>query len=348
MTTIRIRPEELRRTADMVSEAADRVVAAVTDVDSVVRQVDPGFDGHRADAFNRRYQRACRELQMWDDLLRSFAASLNVAADAFEQADRPDNSVPVPPPIITPPAEPPAPPPVNPPPVPPPAVTPAGPPGPAYFGNGVNPQHPAIGGAARPPSVDANGYGNWGGYNVGQLVRMIDDPNAPWMNAANASPDRIRAIIRYLNPGGPNDPTAPDSLRYQGPPAGTCNAFAKDAMWLMGAPLPYHAAANEGWANNRSVTQQHQWLLANSQPLSDNPGTGWYRVTPQQAQAFANQGQPALQINDGHVALVAPEPVGENRGGNPPYVAEGGAPSTLSNGAYRSNRGKYDHFVYVY
>lgn len=343
--TIRIRPQDLRDVAESLADAAARVTEAVAEVNCVVQQVDPGFDGRRADAFYHRYRRACGQMQAWDDLLCAFAAKLQAAADVFEQADKPENGVPTPLP-----AEPPVEPaptlplPVNPP------ITPprSGPPGVEYFGSGVNPQHPAIGGAARPPSVDTNGYGHWGEYNVGQLVRTIDDPNAPWMNATNASPDRIREIIRYLNPGGPNDPNAPDSRRYQGPPAGTCNAFAKDAMWLMGAPLPYHAAANEGWANNRSVTQQHQWLLANGQALSDNPGTGWYHVSPQQAQAFANQGHPALQINDGHVALVAPEPAGVSHGGNPPYVAEGGAPATLSNGAYRSNRGSYDHFIYVY
>ena len=227
---------------------------------------------------------------------------------------------------------------------------PAGRPGDEYYRlPGVYPQHPMIGGSARPPAVDANGYGNWGQYDVGQLVRMIDDPNAPWMNGSNASPERISQIIRYLNPGGPNDPNAPNSMRYQGPPEGTCNAFAKDAMYLMNAPFPYHAASNAGWANNYSVTMQHDWLKSVAQPLPTNapPTTGWYRVSSAEAQAFANRGLPSLQINSGHVALVAPEPAGQSRGGNPPYVAEGGAPQTVSNGAYR-NRSGYDYFVYVY
>jgi WXG100 family type VII secretion target len=227
---------------------------------------------------------------------------------------------------------------------------PAGIPGSEYYSiPGVNPQHPQIGGSARPPSVDANGYGNWGKYNVGQLVRMIDDPNAPWMNGGNQSPDRITQIIRYLNPGGPNDPNAPDSQRYQGPPEGTCNAFAKDAMYLMNAPFPYHAAANQGWQGNYSVGMQRDWLMnvANSLPSSGQPNTGWYHASPEQAQTFANSGNPSIQINPGHVAVVVPEPSGSSRGGHPPYVAEGGAHSTLSNGAYRDRSG-YDYFVYVY
>lgn len=228
-----------------------------------------------------------------------------------------------------------------------------GPPNGDYYGNGVNPQHPDIVGAANRPKIDPNGYGQWGSYNVGRLVRMVDDPAAPWMTADNRSPERVREIIRYLNPGGgnPNNPTVPFNGRYQGPASGTCNGYAKDMMYLMDAPLPYHASASKGSGGNFSASDQHAWLNQNSRNESiGSQGGGWYKASSEQAQHYANQGFPALQVNDGHIAVVVTEPDGDpSKNGHPPYVAEGGAHSTLSNGAYRNGReSQYDHYVYIY
>jgi hypothetical protein len=90
---------------------------------------------------------------------------------------------------------------------------------------------------------------------------------------------------------------APDNKTY-------CNIFAEDVMRAMNAPLPQMVVNDMvGWLKENRAT------------------SGWRRVDERMAQQMAKEGHPSIAIaanvnpsKHGHVAVIRPASVGDNRG----------------------------------
>lgn len=89
MSTIYIRPEEVRGKASELKKHAKNILAAVNTVDSEVKTLGPEvYDGVSAERFRTSYNRIRTQLQSFDDLLEAFASQLIQIANDIEQADK--------------------------------------------------------------------------------------------------------------------------------------------------------------------------------------------------------------------------------------------------------------------
>ena len=87
------------------------------------------------------------------------------------------------------------------------------------------------------------------------------------------------------------------SKRYRRDSSNTyCNIYVSDVTNALGVYIPR-------WVNGEklSATGMKGWLEA---PLAQD--LGWREVTPEEAQALANEGIPAVAVTSGHIAMVIP------------------------------------------
>jgi len=89
MTTIRIRPDEVRGIASELKKHAKNILTAVNAVDSEAKTLGPEvYDGVGAERFRQSYNRIQTQLQSFDDLLEAFASQLIQIANDLEKADK--------------------------------------------------------------------------------------------------------------------------------------------------------------------------------------------------------------------------------------------------------------------
>ncbi|MHA1279113.1 MAG: WXG100 family type VII secretion target [Candidatus Helarchaeota archaeon] len=89
MTTIVIKPDEVRARASELKKHANNILAAVNTVDNEVKTLGPEvYDGVSAERFRTSYNRIRTKLQSFDDLLEAFASKLIQIANDMEQADK--------------------------------------------------------------------------------------------------------------------------------------------------------------------------------------------------------------------------------------------------------------------
>lgn len=147
-----------------------------------------------------------------------------------------------------------------------------------------------------------------------------------------------------------------------------CNIFAWDVSVAMGVELPRFVKVNK-IGNNEDATGES--LGRSPQGLPENQRTelsanrlaiwldaqgdnyGWREITPEEAQARANQGYMTIScINDspnGHVQVIRPTPDGsaydKEKG---VYLAQAGGSSAISNGTYFLKRYKSVNYYKKY
>ena len=86
--TIRLTPSELKGKADDINRNADIVKREVESIKGMVGKLRPTFLGETAAAFFKEFDVALRDMEQWDDIVRSFATEITDAASKLESADR--------------------------------------------------------------------------------------------------------------------------------------------------------------------------------------------------------------------------------------------------------------------
>ncbi len=187
-------------------------------------------------------------------------------------------------------------------------------------------------------------------------------PSSSWLVAnppltnhiGDRSPNTYRAILSQFD--------VENNERYRVNKNGTgdtyCNIYAWDASRAMGAEIPHYinpatgAPANAGdvGAQETNANQVNDWLNTYGKTY------GWTKVTPEQAQQYANAGMPAVTSwknpnGHGHLQMVSPSADGiydEERG-----VAIAQAGKTVKNYDYASSvysketLQKVEYFVHI-
>jgi hypothetical protein len=119
-----------------------------------------------------------------------------------------------------------------------------------------------------------------------------------------------------------------------------CNIFNWDVTRAMGAEIPHYTDYKTGaplqypdvkGANYMNANETYTWLHQYGAQY------GWHEVTPEQAQALANEGHPAVTSyynggGHGHLQVVRPSPDGKFDPKRGVYIAQAG--QHLKNGAY--------------
>lgn len=86
--TIRLTPPELRSKADNIDQNAETVKKEVSEIMALVNKLRPTFLGETASAFFKEFDTAIRNMEQWDDVVRSFALEIRDAANKLERADK--------------------------------------------------------------------------------------------------------------------------------------------------------------------------------------------------------------------------------------------------------------------
>lgn len=86
--TIRLTPPELRSKADGIDRNAEIVKKEVSSIVALVNKLRPTFLGETASVFFKEFDAACRDMEQWDDVVRSFATEIRDAANKLEKADK--------------------------------------------------------------------------------------------------------------------------------------------------------------------------------------------------------------------------------------------------------------------
>jgi WXG100 family type VII secretion target len=86
--TIRLTPPELRAKADDIDRNAEIVKKEVSEIMALVNKLRPTFLGETASAFFKEFDSALRDMEQWDDIVRTFATEIRDAAVKLERADR--------------------------------------------------------------------------------------------------------------------------------------------------------------------------------------------------------------------------------------------------------------------
>lgn len=86
--TIRLTPPELRAKADDIDRNAEIVKKEVSEIMALVNKLRPTFLGETASAFFKEFDSALRDMEQWDDVVRTFAVEIRDAAVKLERADR--------------------------------------------------------------------------------------------------------------------------------------------------------------------------------------------------------------------------------------------------------------------
>lgn len=78
---------EMRNCASTIEDNSEIIRREVEQVRELVSPLRQTFMGNRASDFFQKYDQAYDDMQQWDDIVRSFAEELRLAANALEAAD---------------------------------------------------------------------------------------------------------------------------------------------------------------------------------------------------------------------------------------------------------------------
>jgi hypothetical protein len=110
------------------------------------------------------------------------------------------------------------------------------------------------------------------------------------------------------------------SVRYQPTSNTFCNVFVQDVTDAMHDPLP-----------QTNTDEMVKWLHAQQTRDDDQ---GWHTIDIYTAEKMANDGRPTIAIRPGHVLMVRPGSVGDERG---PAVAQAGDEDTIMEAGHLKN-----------
>jgi hypothetical protein len=196
-----------------------------------------------------------------------------------------------------------------------------------------------------PYSLDSSGSGSAGNiFNSANVLSYIGQyqaasqlnavPSASWQpsnpsmvnHVGERSADAYRAVISQFN--------VESSERYRVNKMGQndtyCNIFLWDVTRAMGAEIPHYVnAAGEpvqaGTANAKEMNANdiNSWLNTTGKTY------GWVKVSPEEAQYYANQGMPAVTSwknpsGHGHVQVVSPSADGQYNASRGVAIAQAG------------------------
>jgi WXG100 family type VII secretion target len=86
--TIRLTPPALRQKASDIDTNAATVQREVDAIEQLVNRLRPTFLGETASTFFKDFDAARRNMEQWDDIVRSFSTEIRDAANKLEAADR--------------------------------------------------------------------------------------------------------------------------------------------------------------------------------------------------------------------------------------------------------------------
>jgi len=86
--TIRLTPPALRQKASDIENNAAIVEKEVNAIEQLVNRLRPTFLGETASTFFKEFDSALRNMEQWDDIVRSFSTEIREAANKLESADR--------------------------------------------------------------------------------------------------------------------------------------------------------------------------------------------------------------------------------------------------------------------
>lgn len=85
---IRINPNEMRQRAKQYTAQADTVKGVISQMDSLLLQLQGEWEGDSSKAYATRYQELKPNFQKAEQLIREIAASLTSTAKIIEEMDR--------------------------------------------------------------------------------------------------------------------------------------------------------------------------------------------------------------------------------------------------------------------
>jgi WXG100 family type VII secretion target len=86
--TIRATPPELQAKANDIDRNAEIVKKEVAEITTLVHNMRQTFLGETASAFFKEFDSALRDMEQWDDIVRSFATEIRDAAVKLQRADQ--------------------------------------------------------------------------------------------------------------------------------------------------------------------------------------------------------------------------------------------------------------------
>jgi hypothetical protein len=174
------------------------------------------------------------------------------------------------------------------------------------------------------------------GTDSATLPTQFWKPTTPAItnSADNRSPEHLRAVIDQFN--------VETAERYRPYRDGYtyCNIFVWDVTSALGAEIPHYVDSNTGELRTYPDTDATTALGATAtERWLDSHGAdyGWTEASPEQAQAFANAGKPAVTTAGslGHVQVVCPSEDGGYDSVRGVTIAQAG--SEVYNYTYISN-----------
>jgi WXG100 family type VII secretion target len=87
---IRLTPVELRHKAFNIENSANVANAEIKQVEQIVSSLRSTFLGETASAFFKEFDASLRDIEQWDNIIRSFSAEIRDAANKLERADKAD------------------------------------------------------------------------------------------------------------------------------------------------------------------------------------------------------------------------------------------------------------------
>ncbi len=86
--TIKATIAEVRSSAAEIEREAGAIQKDVAAIEQIVDTLKKSFLGDRASQFFSNFTQARQQMDQWDDIVKSFAAELNEAADRYQAADK--------------------------------------------------------------------------------------------------------------------------------------------------------------------------------------------------------------------------------------------------------------------
>ena len=86
--TIKATPPQLRQKAEDIERNAEIVKKEIAEIINLVGTLRPTFLGETASAFFKKFDSSVKNMEQWDDIVRSFAIEIKDAAQALEKADK--------------------------------------------------------------------------------------------------------------------------------------------------------------------------------------------------------------------------------------------------------------------
>lgn len=339
MPSIEIRPEQLRQIADDLRQHASNVQTQVDETNAVLRRthIQEALKGNRADQLFTRFHRQLGHMDTWDRVMRDFAAMLNEAANAFEDADRGGSGTgggvknpPTQTPVDVPKTE-------------------------TQYTNYTVVKGDTLWAIAKrygttvDAIVAANNIPNRdliypgqvfkiptgevpvdpGTKNTTPSVDVGDSPRTPGQYAAHIDKYNVEGNHRYAKNR--------DGKGYT-----YCNLYVHDVAKGLGAEIPLFVKDNNNATKWLGATAMKKWLdgkLDVPGSYAQGPESGWVKVDHATAAAAANNGQVAVAAGHGHMAMVRPgTPAGAGPGDV--MISQAGA-KNFNNGPLSNGWGPY-------